>query len=122
MSTGQPQPVKDVNMVLRDAMSKVRRTYLFTVAGFVVLLLVAVGYLGSIALQQGTELRASCGVWRSLAGLPVTPAPPAKTPSRLGVVLVVSTRVAFQGQGCGELPLASPSLLQWAAYYHLSVP
>jgi hypothetical protein len=120
--TGEPRPVIDIDKLVSDAVSRLRRLYLYTVAGFAVLLAAAVTAGTIVIINQGSELRASCGVWRSLAGLPVTPVPPVKHPSRLGVGIVLSTRYAYQGQGCGQLPPADPSLVAGAKYYHLPVP
>jgi hypothetical protein len=121
-TTGDPRPVSDVDKLVSDVVSRLRRLYLTTVAGFAVLLAAAVTAGTIVIVNQGNELRASCGVWGSLATLPVTPAAPTKHPSRLGVGIVLSTRYAYQGQGCGELPPADPSLVAGARYYHLPVP
>jgi len=72
--------------------------------------------------QQQKELHASCSFWRELGTAPVSPVPPVKRPSKLGISIVVGSRYAYLGQECGKLPPPSPDLEKWAAYYNLSLP
>jgi len=72
--------------------------------------------------QQQKELHASCTFWRDLGTAPVTPIPPVKRPSKLGISIVVGSRFAYLGENCGKLPVPSPELEKWAAYYSLSLP
>ena len=122
MDTGDPRPVSDVDTIVAEAVRRNRRLYLSAIGALTVLLAAAVTVGTVVIINQGNELLASCGVWRSLAVLPVTPTPPVKHPSRLGVGIVLSTRYAYVGQGCGTLPPADPSLIAGARYYHLRVP
>ena len=72
--------------------------------------------------KQQVELQASCKFWHQLSVVPVTPVPPVKTPSKLGISIVIGSRYAYLGQECGKLPPPSPELEKWAAYYNLSLP
>jgi hypothetical protein len=73
----------------------------------------------ALIVKQEKELHASCDFWGTLAGIPITTVPPATKPSKLGVSIIVRSRVAYEGQGCRKLPPADPSVRKWAAYYHL---
>lgn len=68
------------------------------------------------------RLVAACDFYRDLSGVPVTAQPPLKQPSRLGVLIVVDSRVAAHGLGCLNIPAADPSVKRWAAYYHIPLP
>ena len=129
-----PKSVSDVDEQLRDSLKEAHRSRWYAV-GAVFALLVAVvtglavmavrqqgviGHQQSVLARQQSELEASCGWWRSLAPLPVTVTPPATRPGELGVSLIAGARVAYDGQHCpGPIPPAAPSLVTWAAFYHL---
>lgn len=67
------------------------------------------------------QVRADCGWYEHISGLPITFPPGAVRPTRLGVQLIVDSRIAWTGHGCpGKIPPPDPSLLKWAAYYHIS--
>lgn len=73
--------------------------------------------------HQQEELAASCGFYRVLGILPVVAMPPVKRPSRVAVQIVAGARVAYTGQQCRPpLPPPDPSVVRWAAYYHLKLP
>lgn len=72
----------------------------------------------NVRLEQ--QLHADCGWYGHIAGLPVPFAPGAQKPSELSVRLISDSRVAWNGHGCpGTIPVPDPSLVKWAAYYHL---
>lgn len=75
-----------------------------------------------VAGRQQKELQASCSFWYQLGTAPVTPIPPVTRPSKLGISIVVGSRFAYAGENCGTLPVPSPELEKWAAYYNLSLP
>jgi hypothetical protein len=120
--TAGPRPVADLDAAVAGALKYYHRSRWVTAIGAIALLAAAVAVLGVLYLQQDTRLRASCGFWRTLAPLPVTPAPGVARPSRLGVLIVTGSREAYAGQGCGQLPPADPSVRRWAAYYKIDVP
>jgi len=68
------------------------------------------------------QLRADCGFYGHLAGLPVTTNITTGRPTRLSVQLISDVRVAWTGHGCqGKLTPPDPSFTKWAAFYHLPV-
>jgi len=72
--------------------------------------------------QARNQLVAGCRFFADLASLPVTPVPPVKRPTRLGVSIVVDSRIAAVGLGCSNIPPPSASLKKWAGYYHITLP
>ena len=89
----------------------------------VLMLLLAAASLVFTARQTGasdTRARAQCAFDADLAGAPVTADPKTGKASLLGVKIISDARTAYRQAGCdGPLPGASPSFLQWAAYYRL---
>lgn len=122
MTGPDPQAVSDLDESLTRAIGRVHQARWIILAVTGVILVAAVSVLSVMLLRDQSELQASCHFWKPLTTLPVTVAPPAKVPSEVGVNLVVAARIAYQGQECGPLPPAAPSLLQWAAYYRIPVP
>lgn len=109
---------------LQDFLKSAHRVRWSVIIAVMVLLSLAVGALGYIALQEHRQLEASCAFYRDIGAAPV-PLNPSKGHelSQLGVAIVVHARYTFQGQGCpGELPSASPGLVKWAAHYGLPLP
>lgn len=73
----------------------------------------------AVALEQ-QQIRADCGFYGHLSGLPITDPPGPGNPSRLGVQIISDSRASFLGHGCpGHLPPPDPSFAKWAAFYHL---
>lgn len=109
-----------------------RSVVLFITAVVSVVILVAAGtafaiwnsthHSDTVAGRQQKELQASCSFWKQLGTAPVTPIPPVTRPSKLGISIVVGSRFAYLGENCGTLPVPSPELEKWAAYYQLSLP
>jgi hypothetical protein len=95
--------------------------------GVLAALLVMVGTVGAMVIYhqqeqldgQQAELASACQFFTDLAKLPVGPAPGAKAPAAVGVLIVADSRVAAFGLGCPHIAPASPSLKKWAAYYHI---
>jgi hypothetical protein len=75
----------------------------------------------ALALEQ-KQIRADCGFYLHLSGLPVTDPPGPGDPSRLGVQIISDSRASFTGHGCpGHLPAPDASFVKWAGFYHLPV-
>lgn len=95
-----------------------RLRWLFTtIVGGILLVAVA---MGAYQLHQdAVRLAASCSFYRDLS---LAPVPNNPKPSQLGVHLLLDSRVAYYGEGCGP-PLKPPSasLVHWASYYGLHV-
>ena len=88
---------------------------------FIVAVLLVVAGTAYSVYSSSSQVNASCGFWKALAAVPVTPPPPAKAPSRLGVTIVIEALRTYKGEGCGPLKSAS-DLAKWADYYHLKMP
>ncbi|HVH81329.1 MAG TPA: hypothetical protein VM782_18155 [Stellaceae bacterium] len=62
----------------------------------------------------------SCEFERDIGTIPVTPPPPVRRPSRVGVAIVADARLAYQRLGCAPpLPPPAASFVRWARYYDL---
>lgn len=73
-------------------------------------------------VETNRALHSSCDFYHDLAGLPPSPVATGKPPTKLGVSIIVHSRLAFRGDHCaGTIPPASPALARWARYYHLPV-
>jgi len=129
MADNQPDSVHKVDVQLASTLRGIHRTRWVILAATGLALVSGLVYQ-QVQIQtqkqqinnQRVQLESSCLFWGELSGLPVTVTPPAKVPSELGVGLVVYARDAYSGQSCGELPPADPSVIHWAAYYHLRLP
>lgn len=78
--------------------------------------------LQSASRSLEKQLHADCGWYGHIASLPVTVPPGAKRPTVLSVRLISDSRVAWHARGCpGPVPPPDPSLVKWAAYYHLPI-
>jgi hypothetical protein len=72
--------------------------------------------------RDNTRLLSSCDFYRPLTVAPVTVNPATRRPAPLSVAIIAASREAYAGQGCpGPVPPPDPSLLRWAAYYHVHV-
>ena len=148
---GEPRPVAEIDEDLFDYLKPLHRARWALLTGFGCLLMAVVIILSLLyardhqqlhdeqllaARQQqlitaqaadlaaeGKRIRASCGFWAGLAGLPATPASPrpGARPTRTAVVIIAGSRDAYQGQGCGKLAPPDPSLVRWARFYHIPV-
>lgn len=127
---GIPPHTAELDQDLAQTLGRSRRV--MTVAVGMLAVIVLAGFIltgaiiGSQRAQigtQGKELDAACLFFRDLSGVPVKPAPPLTRPSKLTVLLVTHSREAYIGLGCRpDPPLADPSLVFWARYYHIRVP
>ena len=122
MTDEEPQPVSDIDSQLRTALREARRLRGYLLGAVVLLLIAAVVVVAVTAAGQQSELKASCEFWKPLTSLPVTVVPPLKKPTALSVSLIIASRSAYGGQGCGKIPPPSPSLVRWAGYYRIKVP
>lgn len=92
----------------------------FAVVG-VVAMLMLLGALFYLVIQQGDHLNASCRFYEHLSSAPIV-APKGVTPSRLGVEIIGDSRAAFIGQGCpGLLPAPDASFVRWAHFYRIPI-
>lgn len=73
------------------------------------------------SIQSG-QISAACNFWRPLAPLPVTVVKGTAKPTRVSVTLIAGARDAYARQCPGKIPPADPSLVKWAAYYHVPLP
>ncbi len=86
------------------------------VVALAVAVVAAIAIFATVIVIQQNRLEASCKFYNLIATLPVANTP---TPSRLGVLLVLDSRAAYVGQGCGSLPAPSVNLKRWTAHYGL---
>jgi hypothetical protein len=95
----------------------------------VVLFLVAM--LFSVITRNQAEraatraISAACDFWEPLTSLPVTIPAGSKKPTQLSVKIITGARESYEGQCAGDghppLPPPDPSVVKWAALYHLPV-
>lgn len=76
-----------------------------------------------VVTAQQKAIRAACDFWYPLTGLPVTLNEATGKPTELSVQLIVGARESYAGQCAGGRAIlpADPTLVKWAAYYHLPV-
>ena len=117
----EPHPVVTIDEHIRGSLRDYQRARWLAVTALIAVLCAAVITLGVLYIQADGRLTASCGFWRTLVSLPVTAAPDGR-PSKLGITIVVGARGAYDGQGCGKLPAADPSVTKWAPFYHVRIP
>jgi hypothetical protein len=83
-----------------------------------VLVAAALVVLVAVVLHQQDEIRADCKFFRPVAMVIPVNSPGGDYPSRLGVQIVASARIAYNGHGCSpSLPPPSARLLQDEAHY-----
>lgn len=86
----------------------------------------------AIAIQQQAieaeqkAIEAGCSFWEPLVSLPVTIAPGATRPTKVGVQILAGARIGYAGQ-CRPpkwppISPADPSLVKWARAYHIKLP
>jgi hypothetical protein len=68
------------------------------------------------------QIKADCGWYHDVSGLPITVPPGGSKPSIVVPRLVSDARASWVGHGCpGHLPAPSATFVKWARYYHLPV-
>lgn len=118
----EPRPVKDIDSELSRAIRGVHRLRWAGTLALAVVVVVALAAGGLVLVRQQSQLKASCSLYRDLSVLPVKPIPPVKRPSKLGITIVVDSRIAYIGECSHDIPAPDPSLVFWARFYHLTVP
>lgn len=113
----------DLDELDRRLLRGVHRTRWAAVGVLAVVLLVAIGVFAWVAVQQQERLNATCGFFKELGTISVTPAPGAPPTSKLGIQLVLNSRASYIGLGCSPaLAPASPELRMYAKRYELNLP
>lgn len=74
---------------------------------------------------QEKAISAACDFWYPLTSLPVTVNAATGKPTPLGVQIIAGARESYAGQCAGaghpQMPPPDPTLVKWAAYYHLLI-
>lgn len=125
MSTSDFAPDPD----LLQAARRFHRIRWAAVAALAAIVAAAIAIGADILASQDNQLRrdetrllSSCDFYRPLTPLPVTVNPATGKPTALSVSIIAGAREAYVGQGCGRIPPAAPSVIKWAAYYHIRMP
>lgn len=113
----------DLDDTLRRSISNAHRLRWVAVVVLAVVVLLAIGGFGYEVNTQQNRLTSSCAFYRELATIALPPPSSKAAPqSKLGIELVVNSRIAYTGQGCGRLPRPSPALAQYGRMYNIRIP
>lgn len=118
----EPRPTADIDAELSHAIKGVHRLRWTGTLVLAVVFVVALAAGALVLVRQQNQLSASCSLYRDLSALPVKPIPPVRRPSKLGITIVVDSRIAYLGECSHDIPSPDPSLVFWAHFYHLTVP
>jgi hypothetical protein len=118
----EPRPTADIDEELAHAIKGVHRLRWAGTLALAVVVIVALAAGSLVLFRQQGQLKASCSLYRDLSVLPVKPIPPVKRPSKLGITIVVDSRIAYIGECSHDIPPPDPSLRFWAHFYRLTVP
>lgn len=97
---------------------KLAAAALTAVSVLAALLATAIIMFAVIISHQDDRITATCRFYQLIATLHVPASPAPGAPS---IDLVIDSRAAYTGLGCGMLPPPSAQLKRWAAYYKVRV-
>lgn len=119
----RPQATADLDDDLRSTVKKFHRLRWILVSVTGTLVIISLVVLAILLARQEHAIQATCGLYRDIGTVDITPVPPVKRPSRLTVTLVSHARTAYEGLNCSP-PLSAPSqlLMHWARIYKINLP
>jgi len=117
-----PRPVTEIDDELARVIRRYHRLRWWGVIALALVVVLALSAGGMALVHKSRQLSASCALSRDLSSLPVTPSPPVRRPSKLGITIVVDSRIAYLGECGRDIPPPDPSLVRWAHYYRMAVP
>lgn len=122
-------PVFNPDPDLLQAARRFHRIRWAAVAVLAAIVAAAIAVGAGMLVSQNNQLRSdearllsACDFYRPLTPLPVSVNPASGKPTELSVSIIAGAREAYIGQGCGRIPAAAPSVIKWAAYYHIRMP